>query len=74
MAVGTTEALGSSQILRFSADQRRIAVQTISVINNLGRGVSNAKVNPSEAIPPSGDGQGQRDASPGIGSRLDLQA
>lgn len=71
MAVGTSEQLDSG-FYGVTPRQQQIAIRTIGMMTAIMRGDEGARINPSEAIPPAGQVPGVQDASPAIGSVVDL--
>lgn len=69
MAVGPTESLNSG-VLQMPPEQVQNATRAMQLIVDMMRGLLNARINPSSAIPPSGQGAGIVDR--GIGSSLDV--
>ena len=74
MPVGELTAPGPDLLFRYTQQQRQISGRLAQIMNSFMRGMLNARVNVSAAIPPISNSPGVIDASPGLGTIIDFRA
>ena len=74
MPTGSLSAPGPELLFRYTQQQRQISGRLAQIMNSFMRGMLNARVNLSAAIPPIPESPGVIDASPGVGTIIDFRA